>query len=260
MPNEPVTSLRDRIAAGPVVGTFLKLPALDVVDVVAAAGFDFVVVDLEHSVLDPRTALELVRHAAAIGLPALVRLAALDADLVNRALEQGAAGVQLSTVRDQATAAALRIAATYPPAGTRSVSLAQPAAGFGARSLVDHLAAAAAVPPLLVGQIETAATESSPAEIAAEIDVVFVGTTDLSVDLGRPGELSHPDVTARVAAIAEATAAAGRAFGAFANSATEIPALVALGVRYIVVASDIALLGTAARSALAAVRSTLDPA
>ncbi len=259
MPIDFPAALRERLAAGPIVGTFVKLPSLDVIDVIAAAGFDFVVVDLEHSVLDVRTALELVRHAAALGVPALVRLAALDGDLVNRALEQGAAGVQLSTVRDHGTAAALRSATAYPPGGTRSVSLAQPAAGFGARSLVDHLAASAAAPPLVVGQIETATTESTPADIAAALDVVFVGTTDLTVDLGRPGELDHPEVVSRVAAIAEATTGAGRMFGAFANSAVEIPALLTLGARYIVAASDIALLGSAMRSTLSAVRSTLDP-
>lgn len=258
MPNDSSAPLRDRISAGPAVGTFLKLPSLDVVDVVAAAGFDFVVVDLEHSVLDPRGALELVRHAAAAGLPALVRLAALDRDLVNRALEQGAAGIQLSTVRDEATSSALRRAATYPPAGTRSVSLAQPAAGFGARPLVDHLARSASEPPLLVGQIETAVTESPPADIAGALDVVFVGTTDLSVDLGRPGELGHPEVASRVADIAAATAAADRAFGAFANSAADIPALLGLGARYIIVGSDIALLGSASRAALADIRSALE--
>lgn len=258
MPSDPRPSLRERLTDGPAVGTFVKLPSFDVVDVAAAAGFDFVVVDLEHSELDARTALQLVRHAAALGLPALVRLAALDADLVNRSLEQGAAGVQLSTVRDQGTAAALRRAANYPPGGTRSVSLAQPAAGFGARSLVAHLDASSAAPPLLVGQIETATTESSPAEIAGELDVVFAGTTDLSVDLGHAGDLAHPEVTSRVAEIAAATTDAGRAFGAFANAANEIPALVALGARYIVVASDIALLGAAARSTLADVRSVLD--
>lgn len=257
MPSTTSAVLRDRLRAGPALGTFVKLPALDVIDVVAAAGADFVVVDLEHSILDERAGLELVRHAAAVGLPALVRLAALDADLANRALEQGAAGLQLSTVRDRATAAALRRVTTYPPGGDRSISLAQPAAGFGARSLVDHLAAAAADPPVVVGQLETATTADTPAEIAAELDVVFIGTTDLSVDLGRPGELRHPDVTARVDAIAAGTAAAGRTLGAFANSAAEIPALRAAGAGYLVVGSDIALLGAAARSTLAAARDAL---
>jgi 4-hydroxy-2-oxoheptanedioate aldolase len=82
-----------------VRGIFLKLPATDVVDLAADAGFDFVVVDLEHSQLADVDAFRLVRHAYAIGFPALVRIATLDRGLVNRLLEAGAAGIHLSTVR-----------------------------------------------------------------------------------------------------------------------------------------------------------------
>ena len=66
--SRPWESLRARLAQGRVVGTFLKLPALETVEL-AAAAFDFAVVDLEHSQLDELEARRLVRHAAALGFP-----------------------------------------------------------------------------------------------------------------------------------------------------------------------------------------------
>ncbi|MGH8862060.1 MAG: HpcH/HpaI aldolase family protein, partial [Jatrophihabitantaceae bacterium] len=179
--------LRAALAAGRrVTGTFVKLASPDVLDVVHAAGFDCAVVDLEHSSLSESEALALVRYASALGLPALVRVPRVDAALVNRLLENGAAGIQLSMLRTVAQAGELRAATRYAPSGTRSLSLAHHAAGFGATGLAAYLQAEADDPPLLVGQIETAGTDDL-ADLLPGLDVCFIGTTDLSVDLGAPG-------------------------------------------------------------------------
>ncbi|MFL6570368.1 MAG: aldolase/citrate lyase family protein, partial [Burkholderiales bacterium] len=103
-------------------GLFVKLPSTEVIDLVAASGHDFAVVDLEHSQLSEEAARVLLRHARAIGLPALVRVPQLDRGAVNRLLEAGAAGIQLSSVRRVAEVRALRDAALYAPDGTRSIS------------------------------------------------------------------------------------------------------------------------------------------
>ena len=97
----------------------MKLPSVEVIEVVAAA-LDFAVVDLEHSQLSEADALRLVHHAWALGFPALVRIHELDRALVNRALEAGAAGIQLSSVRSAAEVRVLRDACLYAPLGTRS--------------------------------------------------------------------------------------------------------------------------------------------
>src|SRR5699024_11931909 len=93
-------------------------------------------------------------HAAAIGLAAIVRFASVDTGAVNRVLEVGAAGIQISTLRTAAEAHAARSATRHSPDGTRSISLAHPVAGYGTTDLRTHLAAEAAAPPLVVGQIE----------------------------------------------------------------------------------------------------------
>lgn len=219
-------------------GLFLKLASTEVVDVVARAGWDFAVVDLEHSQLSEGDARALVRHAAAIGLPALVRIPEVDRGAVNRLLEAGAAGIQLSTVRRVAQVAALRSATRYAPTGTRSVSLSHPQAGYGATALADYLAEQAARPPLVVAQIETAETDDPLDDImAARPDVAFVGVTDLTVDAG----LDAARVTARVEQVAAAAERAGVALGAFG---LDDPRVV-----YDLASSDLALLRTAVAGA-----------
>ncbi|GAA2998507.1 HpcH/HpaI aldolase family protein [Streptosporangium longisporum] len=242
--------LRDALTGGDrVVGTFLKLPSTDCVDLARQAGFDFVVVDLEHSSLPEATALALVRHAAATGLPALVRVPAVDPALINRVLEAGAAGVQLSTLTAVAEVAALTGATRYAPHGRRSVSLSHPAAGFGAVDLAAYLAAEAQDPPLLVGQIETAVTLDPVQELVGGLDVAFVGTTDLAVGMGLPGPEA---LRAKVEEIVGAALSAGVAPGGWIARADE--ALLTGGglgaARYLVVGSDVQLLGSALREVI----------
>lgn len=227
-----VSSLRARLEQERLVGTFVKLPARESVEIVAAE-LDFAVVDLEHSQLTEGDALLLVRHAAALGFPALVRIAAVDRGLVNRLLEAGAAGIQLSSVRSAAQLRELRAAALYAPEGSRSISLSHPGAGYGATPLADYLAAQREG-PLLVAQLETAETDDPLETILAERpDVAFVGVTDLTVELG----LDRPRVEARIAEIAAAAERAAVAFGGFGLDDPR--------VRYELSSSDVALLRTA---------------
>lgn len=220
-----------------VRGLLVKLAATEVVDVLAASEVDFALVDLEHSQLSEGDALRLVRHAHALGFPALVRIAELDRGLVNRLLEAGAAGIQLSTVRTAAQVEGLRAACRYAPAGTRSVSLAHALAGYGATPLPDYLAAQGDG-PLVVAQVETADTDDPlDAILAARPDVVFVGVVDLTVDLGLDAER----VRARVDEIASAAERVGVALGGYALDDAR--------VRYDVFQSDIGLLRQAVAGA-----------
>lgn len=242
------------------MGTFVKLPGPAPVDLAAAVGLDLVVVDLEHSLLTDADAHQQVRHAAAIGLPALVRLPVVDPGRVNRLLEAGAAGVQLSTLRSAAAAHELRAALRHAPEGRRSISLAHPAAGWGEVPLAAHLAAEADCPPLAVGQVETATTDDPLDDVLAPLDVAFLGTTDLSVDLGRPGALDAPEVRARVAEVAEAAARTGTVLGGFAEGAPAVAGLAALDARFLVVGSDVAALRRGLHDAAGTARTEMERA
>jgi len=228
-----LSSLRARLAESRVVGTFVKLPALESIDLCASA-LDFCVVDYEHSQLSEADVLRLVRHADALGFPAVVRIPGLDSGLVNRLLEAGAAGIQLSSVRRADDVRALRSVTRYAPDGRRSISLAHPQAGYGATALREYLGSAE--PPVVVIQLETRETDDPLSAIAgAGADVVFLGLTDLLVDC----ELDEAAATARADEIGAAAAEAGVVLGGFGREER---------FRYAVVSSDVALLREAVSS------------
>ncbi|MDQ6730733.1 MAG: aldolase/citrate lyase family protein [Actinomycetota bacterium] len=245
-----MNGLRSRLQAGPVVGTFVKLPRPEVVDVMALAGFDFVVCDYEHAQTDVAGVLDTVRAGSGAGIPVLVRLPELDRGLINRVLEAGAAGIQLARA-NAVTATELRRVIRYPPEGTRSISLTQPAARYGTRSLGDAIAEANAQ-ALGVGQFETRDYAVSLDEAVAALDVAFIGPVDLSVDLGYPDEPAAGPVRAAMAAIEAAAARTRTPLGTFAATRAAAGAAVAEGYRYVVVSSDLGMLVSAARAALAA--------
>lgn len=246
-----------------VVGTFLKLPSTDGVDLARQAGFDLVVIDAEHSSLSGAAVLALIRHAAAIGLPALVRVPAVDPARINIVLEAGAAGIQLSTVRRRAEVDALVSATRYAPAGERSISLAHPSAAFGAAGLAAYLSAEAACPPILVAQIETATTIDPLPSLLRGVDVTFIGTTDLTVSLaalerppaasgapaagaGAAGVDASSRLAARVAEIAEAARTTGSVLGGWLATA-DAAQLTRFGLDtagYLLVGSDLQMLAS----------------
>jgi 4-hydroxy-2-oxoheptanedioate aldolase len=236
--------LRDRLERDTVVGTFVKLGVTEVVDIAAGAGFSFVVVDLEHSQLSEGDALRLVRHAAALAFPAVVRVPSPDRGRINRLLEAGAAGIQLSSVRSVGQVRELVAATRYPPHGERSVSLAHAGAGYGAVPLRDAVGGSH---PLLVGQIETAETDDPlDAIVSVGLDVAFAGVTDLTVDMG----FDRARAEARVKEIEEAARAGRVVFGAFAPTPEALPR----EARYVALSSDVALLREAAVKAASGAR------
>ncbi len=235
------TSFRRRVRSGDaVLGTFIKLPVLEAIDLVADSDLDFAVVDLEHSQLGDAAGSALVRHGSALGLPVVVRLPTVEASLINRLLEAGAAGIQTSSLRLASSVTDLVAATRYAPGGHRSLSTAQPSAGYGSRSLREYLDGEANDPPLLIGQIETATTDDPLAEIIrGGLDVVFLGTTDLSADLGAPGALDDPRVVERMKEVARAAADSRTSLGGFAANSASYAALGALGSTYTVISSDV---------------------
>ena len=251
----PANGLRERLQTGEtLVGTFVKLGGPDAPEVVAGAGFDFAIVDREHSQLSDAEARAAVRAIRALGTPVLVRVPVLDRGEINRLLEAGAAGIQLSTVRTAAQARGLAQATRYPPAGARSISLAHAQAGYGASGLAGYLAASdGSQAPLAVIQLETATTDDPLAEILAAADVAFIGTTDLLVDVG----LDAGAARERTTAIAAAATDAGRPWGGFATDPQAAARMVAEGARYVVVSSDLALLRSACVAAATAAREAV---
>lgn len=232
----PAASLRDRMRRSRVLGLFAKLADRVSIEVGAEA-LDFIVVDREHSQLSESAALDLIAHGSAIGIPTLLRLPEVDRGEVNRALEAGAAGIQLSSVRSPEAVEALRGFCEYAPGGERSISLGHHRGRYGATQLRDYLDAQMNQ-PIVVAQIESDLDPTDYWKICeAKPDVAFVGTTDLLVDC----QLDSPLCAEKIGQIAAAASSAGVVFGGFGIGERS-------EARYLINDSDTSLLAAAIRN------------
>jgi 2-keto-3-deoxy-L-rhamnonate aldolase RhmA len=244
-----------------VLGTFVKSPDPAVAEILAGAGFELLVADLEHSSLTVADVATIVRAAEPFEVAVMARIPAAAITEASRLLETGAIGVQVTDVVDPATLAELRDATRFPPAGRRSLALTHRDAGFGrigAAAYIDQAHARL----VTVAQVESRAGVAALPELLAspdQPDVWFIGPFDLSTDLGYPGELEHPDVQAAFDELLRPLGAAGARIGVFARDAADAAAWRARGASFLLLSSDVTLLAGAARSMLAAARSALTP-
>jgi 4-hydroxy-2-oxoheptanedioate aldolase len=158
-----------------------------IVEVIAAAGVDFVILDMEHSPLGVGEAAHLIRAADASGITPFVRIPDVNRALITRLLDLGAAGIVLPHA-NAASCRELVSAMRYPPEGERGACQITRAAGYR-RGDWDAYAAHATRELMAVALIEDAATLQDIDAVAAipGIDACFVGPTDLSIALGVPG-------------------------------------------------------------------------
>ncbi|MBV8432478.1 MAG: hypothetical protein JO244_15035 [Solirubrobacterales bacterium] len=200
-----VNALRERIGRREeLLGSFLlELPTRGAIEAYALAGFDFVVLDLEHSATDLGPLSMLIAACQAAGLACLVRLEAGHLSPMTRILDMAPGGVMIPGVGSAAQAADAVATARYYPLGRRGLApivrhqlYPQAAQSVQGR---DRLTT-------VVVQLEAADALPEAAAVAATegVDVVFVGPYDLSQSVGHPGELDHPDVVAAGERVAEA--------------------------------------------------------
>lgn len=239
--------LRAKLKSGPAFGTFVKLGRREVIEILAGAGLDFAICDLEHSQISEQEAGVMILAGRACGLPVIVRVADFEAGLVNRLLEAGAAGIQVPQIQTRAQAAACRSACKYPPEGTRSLSLAQPAAGYGAEPLSDYIRRSNEE-VLLIGQLESRELERPLDAVIRELDVAFIGSLDLTVDMGVPGKLDDPSIQQRFREIEQAATTANVPLGIYADSPARAAQAAAAGYRLIAVSSDLGALSGATKN------------
>lgn len=175
-----------------VFGLFCSTPAPVIVEMVGCAGFDFIIIDSEHTLVNPETLENMVRAAEVVGLTALVRVPGSSPGPILRALDAGAQGVVVPQIDSQAEAERAVCASYYHPQGERSLNSGRPA-GFGKMDLPTYLQRANAE-VMVVPMIEDSKGIQALGEILAVpgIDMVLGGAADLSQSLGIPWQTRHP--------------------------------------------------------------------
>ncbi|MCC7418372.1 MAG: 2,4-dihydroxyhept-2-ene-1,7-dioic acid aldolase [Acidobacteria bacterium] len=229
----------------------MSMAHVSIAEILASAGYEWVVVETEHTAIDNSEVLKLLIAIERAGAVGLVRLAWNDPIQCKAVMDSGAAGVLVPMVNTREDAELAVKAIKYPPLGFRGVGLARAQAygqEFGryvARSNEDSL---------LIVQIEHIDAVRNVEEICAVpgIDGTFIGPYDLSMSMGIPGQLDHPELLKARARVLEATRAAGLAAGIHLvhpdRAAADLPAAIAAGYRFIALGTDILFLGDSCRA------------
>ena len=177
------------------VGSWITLAHPAIAEILARAGFDWVAIDLEHSVITIREAGELIRVIDLCGCEPLVRLTSNDSDQIKRVMDAGAHGVIVPSVNSAAEAQKAVESVYYAPRGRRGVGLAR-AQGYGTRfaSYRAWLKSNAVV--IVMIEHEQAVRRIDAILSVDGVDGYLIGPYDLSSSLGVPGQLDHPKVLA----------------------------------------------------------------
>ncbi|CAI1971407.1 5-keto-4-deoxy-D-glucarate aldolase [Serratia ficaria] len=178
----------------PTYGLFASLPSPVAIELIAEAGFDFVIIDCEHVLINPETVENMIRTAESYNITPLVRAADANAKTLLRLLDGGAQGIVLPMVEQPAALSAAIAACKYHPLGQRSLNAGRPGS-FGKHSLADYVQLANEQ-IMVVAMIESAAGVQRAAEIAAVpgLDMLLEGAADLSQSLGVPWQTNHVQV------------------------------------------------------------------
>ncbi len=253
-------TFRDRVRARlPLLGTFLNLGSPLAAEACALAGFDWLLVDLEHGGRGEDGAIGQLLAGAAHDVPVLVRVESASRIRSGRALDAGASGVmfpRLDTVQD--VEAAIRHL-EYPPDGDRGVATYNRSCGFGL--FPDRLETARDRIVAIV-QIESVAAVEAVEEIACipGVDVLFVGPRDLTHALGVPGRLDDPGFGAALTRVSRAAESAGIAAGILAGTAEAAARYAGDGFTFLGVGSNSTTLASAAQRTVVSFRAALAPA
>jgi 2-keto-3-deoxy-L-rhamnonate aldolase RhmA len=254
-----MTPLKSRLAKGQVtVGSWLTLAHPAVAEIMSKAGFDWLAVDLEHSVITIREAEELIRIIELSGANPLVRLSANDKVQIKRIMDAGAHGVIVPMVNSTADAEAAVEAVRYPPMGKRGVGLAR-AQGYG--SSFDRYREWINRESVVIVQVEhIEAVDNLEAILSVEgVDGFIVGPYDLSGSLGVPGQFDHPSMKKSMERIRIVGLSSGKAFGihVIEPNVEELRQRLDEGYSFVAYSLDIRMLDHACRTGLDAIRSEI---
>ncbi len=231
--------LKSRVKQGQrTVGAWLQIASPYTAEIMSRAGFDWLMIDMEHGPGDITTLISQLQAMNGSGVVPLVRAPWNDFVAIKRILDAGAYGVLVPYVNTRAEAEAAVRACRYPPAGVRGVAGSPRAAGYGQRGL-DYLAHANDE-ILVMTAVETPeAVANLEAILAVDgLDAVFIGPMDLATSMGHFCDPGHAEVRAAISYVESRVLGSGRALATVANSWDQAQALYDRGYQMLMVMAD----------------------
>lgn len=249
-------SLKARMEEGDVLfGTFYKFNSPQMTEMLGLAGFDFLLVDGEHSTYSYSEMQDTVRTANGVGMHAVIRVPSGLPEHVLHACDLGAQGVQVPGLHSPEEAAAVTDEMRFYPVGHRGFGLTTRAAKYGFCD-GDAFMKWSNNDLLCVVMVETLDMVSRLDELCRnpEIDVLFVGPGDLSQEVGKPGQTQCPEVLDLAKKINDAALAAGKKSGMFCGTFQDVERAIGWGMQYIAYSSDLSMLCAAFKQTAGALR------
>ena len=230
-----INRMKQKLRAGePVFGVSVMIPSPQIVEMIAAAGFDWVLLDCEHGTLTLESVELMAMAAEASGITAIARPVTKSAEHILQVLDRGVMGVQVPHVNTADEAREVLAAVKYHPAGRRGLAAGTRAAVYDSHGTLADYVKAANEQTLIAIQLEDqAAIENIDELLKVEgIDVFFIGPSDLSQSMGHPGNPKAPAVAQAIDASFRKMVAAGRTPGTPAT-AENVSDVLDKGVSYI---------------------------
>jgi 2-keto-3-deoxy-L-rhamnonate aldolase RhmA len=244
-----------RAAGGqPPMGTWIMSASPLVAEAIGHAGFDWGVIDMEHTPLDMMDVVHLLQAVAGTKLIPVVRVPWNDPVVVKRVLDAGAATVLFPFVQNAEEARRAVAATRYPPQGMRGMAGMGRASKFG--TVPNYLTTANKMMGVIV-QLETPQAVAQLDAIAAVegVDAIFLGPADLSASMGHVGQLTHPAVMDLMTQAARRCAELKMPCGTVGGTPEVVAQYRAAGFSFLAIASDLGLLMRSAQAALTAMRT-----
>ena len=228
-------AMKEKLRAGqPAYGVSVMIPSPQIVEMIAAAGFDWVLIDCEHGTITLESVELMAMAAEASGITAIARPVSRSPEHILQVMDRGVMGVQVPHVKSAADARAAVAAVKFHPLGERSIAAGTRAAVYDAHGTLADYVKAANEATLIAVQIEDKEAVENLDEILQvdDIDVFFIGPSDLSQSMGHPGNPKASPVAQAIDASFRKMLAAKRTPGTPATG-ENLQAVLDKGVRYI---------------------------
>ena len=254
--NNPFKELlaRKDLPAGYPVGSWVMSASPLVAEAMGCAGFDWAVVDMEHTPLDMMEVIHLLQAVAGTKMLPITRVPWNDTVVVKRVLDAGAQTIMFPFVQTVDEAKKAVAAAKYPPHGVRGMAAMSRGSRFG--TVKDYFKVANAGVSVIV-QIETPEAMARMFDIASVdgVDSIFIGPGDLSGAMGHVGNLMHADVVQLMAQGVKECHRAGKPVGTVGGTPEAVATYRSVGFDYIGCASDLGLLMRNCAAVLSTIRA-----
>jgi len=250
----PVNHFKRAIASGKTpLGCWLASGATSTAEALGCAGFDFLVVDTEHTPIDPPQMADILRAIAGTPAQAVVRPPWNDMVMVKRALDAGALSLLLPFVQNAEEARRAVAYTRYPPEGVRGVAGTHRGSRYGT---IPGYFKRAHEEICVIVQIETAAAFAQLEAIAAVpgVDSIFIGPSDLSASMGLLGDIGNSAVQEKLSTAAQTCRRLGKPCGIIGFNPEMAKKFLGYGFSWIAIGSDMALMVSRAQEYLASMR------